>query len=159
MRLRCRFFRKYLTTFKGVTAVGYKFSLVLSREITETESAAMLEGISAGVVFGADSVPTNADITATRMDFDDTGSPSLAAAIESALEAVKKIPGLTVPGLTVPAQPAEAASDRTAAVATTDTASARANGGSHAVHAGNGVGLPDGDLVGAAAGSDSAQGK
>jgi hypothetical protein len=33
-------------------------------------------------------------------------SPSLAEAIESALEAVKEVPGLSVPGLTVPAQPA-----------------------------------------------------
>jgi hypothetical protein len=40
------------------------------------------------------------------MDFDDTSSPSLAEAIESALEAVKTVPDLSVPGLTVPAQPA-----------------------------------------------------
>jgi hypothetical protein len=42
------------------------------------------------------------------MDFDVTESPSLAEAIESALEAVKKVPDLSVPGLTVPAQPAHA---------------------------------------------------
>jgi hypothetical protein len=144
--------------------VGYKFSLVLSRVITETESAALLEatkleGDSAGVVFATDSLPTNSEITVTKMDFDDTVSPSLAEAIESALEAVKTIPDLSVPGLIVPAQPAEAASDQAATASATETAGAQANGNGHAVHAGNGAGLPDGDLVGAAAGSDRAQGK
>jgi hypothetical protein len=40
------------------------------------------------------------------MDFDDMESPSLAEAIESALEAVVKVPDLGVPGLTVPPQSA-----------------------------------------------------
>jgi hypothetical protein len=61
-----------------------------------------------GATFGIDSLPTNADVQVTKMDFDDTTSPSLAEAIESALEAVKKVPDLSVPGLTVPAQPATA---------------------------------------------------
>jgi hypothetical protein len=86
--------------------VGYKFSLVLSREITDDESVILKEAGCACAVFGIDTLPTNADITVTKMDFDDTESPSLADAIESALEAVKKVPELTVPGLTVPAQPA-----------------------------------------------------
>jgi len=126
--------------------MGYKFSLVLSREVTEAEAAALLEamsaGDSAGMVFATESLPTNAEITVTKIDFDDTVSPSLAEAIESALEAVKTIPGLSVPGLTVPAQPAEAASDQTVAVSATEAADAQAN---------------DGDLVGVAAGSDRAQ--
>ena len=41
-----------------------------------------------------------------RLDFDDTESTSLAAAIESGLEAIKKVPNLKIPGLNVPAQPA-----------------------------------------------------
>ncbi len=81
------------------------FSLVLSREITDDESAVLREAGCAEAVFATDSLPTNADVTVTKMDFDDTVSPSLAEAIESALEAVKKVPDLSVPGLTVPAVP------------------------------------------------------
>jgi hypothetical protein len=89
-------------------AMGYRFSLVLSREISEEESAILQEAGPASAVFGTDSLPTNAQVTVTKMDFDVTESPSLAEAIESALEAVKKVPELSVPGLTVPAQPAHA---------------------------------------------------
>jgi hypothetical protein len=86
--------------------VGYKFSLVLSREITDDESAILRDAGCEGAVFGTDTLPTNADVTVTKMDFDDTASPSLADAIQSALDAVKSVPELSVPGLTVPAQPA-----------------------------------------------------
>jgi hypothetical protein len=91
--------------------VGHKFSLVLNREITDDESAALREAGCAGAVFCTDSHPTNPDLPVTKMDFDDEASPSLAEAIESALEAVKKVdvPDLSVPGLTVPAQPVESA--------------------------------------------------
>jgi hypothetical protein len=92
---------------KRVTAVGYKFTLVLSREVTDDESATLRESGCADAVFGPDTLPANADVPVTKMDFDDTSSPTLAVAIESALEAVKKVPDLSVPGLTVPAQPAE----------------------------------------------------
>lgn len=85
--------------------MGHVFSLVLSREITDDESAILREAGCAGAVFSTDSLPTNAEVTVTKMDFDDTVSPSLAEAIESALEAVKKVPELSVPGLTVPAVP------------------------------------------------------
>jgi hypothetical protein len=93
--------------------VGYKFSLVLSREITDDESVILQEAGCSSAVFGTDSLPTNADVTVTKMDFDDTASRTLADAIESALEAVKKVPDLTVPGLTVPAQPAEPPAEET----------------------------------------------
>lgn len=86
--------------------MGYKFSLVLSREITESESAILQKEACADAVFSTDSFPTNADITVTRLDFDDTVSPTLADAIESALKTVEKVPELSVPGLEVPAQPA-----------------------------------------------------
>jgi hypothetical protein len=86
--------------------VGYKFSLVLSREITDAESAILKESGCSAAIFGTDSLPTNAGVTVTKMDFDDIISPTLAEAIESALEAVKTVPDLSVPGLTVPAQPA-----------------------------------------------------
>ena len=63
----------------------------------------MLRAQESGVVFGTDSLPTNAELTVTRMDIDDTVSPTLAEAIESALEMVKAVPELSVQSLTVPA--------------------------------------------------------
>jgi hypothetical protein len=89
--------------------MGHKFSLVLSREITEGESAILQDAGPAGAVFMTDSHPTKADVTVTKIDFDDTASPSLAEAIEAALAAVKTVPDVTVPSLVVPAQPADAA--------------------------------------------------
>lgn len=86
--------------------MGHKFSLVLSREITDRESAALQEAGCVGAVFTADSHPTSPDVTVTKMDFDDPASPSLAEAIQMALDAVATVPDLTVPSLTVPAQPA-----------------------------------------------------
>jgi hypothetical protein len=86
--------------------VGYTFALVLSREITDDESAILREAGCAAAIFGTDSLPANAEVAVTKMDFDDTSSPSLAAAIESALDAVKALPDLSVPGLTVPVQSA-----------------------------------------------------
>ncbi|MBO2456920.1 hypothetical protein [Actinomadura violacea] len=86
--------------------MGHKFSLVLSREITDEESAILRDAGCACATFGPDSLPTDASVPVTKMEFDDTESPSLAEAIESALEAVKKVPDLSVPGLTVPAVPA-----------------------------------------------------
>jgi hypothetical protein len=85
--------------------MGYKFSLVLSRVITDDESAILKEAGCHTAVFGTDSLPANADTSVTKLNFDDTISPMLAAAIEPALEAIKSVPDLSVPGLTVPAQP------------------------------------------------------
>jgi hypothetical protein len=96
--------------------VGYKFSLVLSREITDEESAILKEAGCAEAVFGTDSLPTNADVTVAMMDFDDNTSPSLEKAIQSALDAVKSVPDLSVPGLTVPAQPAGPAAEESPGV-------------------------------------------
>ncbi|MFC8723517.1 hypothetical protein [Kitasatospora sp. NPDC057198] len=90
--------------------MGHKFSLVLSREITDDESAVLQEGFS-GAVFSTDALPTNAEVKVTRVDFDDEVSPSLAEAIESALESVKTVSDLTVPGLSVPAVPQAPAED------------------------------------------------
>jgi hypothetical protein len=83
--------------------VGHKFSLVLSREITDSEWTALQRAGCSCAVFAKGSLPTSTGIPVTKMDFDDTVSPSLAEAIESALEAVKQVPDLGVPGLTVPA--------------------------------------------------------
>ncbi len=88
--------------------MGHRFSLVLSREVTDEESVILQEAGCADAIFTADSLPADADVPVTKMDFDDTVSPSLAEAIGSALEAVKKVPDLSVPLLTVPSQPAQA---------------------------------------------------
>lgn len=92
--------------------MGYTFSLVLNREITDDEWNLLLEGNS-GATSAPDKLPTNAEIPVTRIDFDDTVSPSLQAAIESALEAVKRVPDLSVPSLNVPAQPANLPQEET----------------------------------------------
>lgn len=102
--------------------MGHKFSLVLSREITDGESEALKEAGCTEATFGTDSHPTNPDLTVTKMDFDDANSPSLAEAIESALEAVKKVPDISVPGLTVPAQPVETPDGELEAAAKPDAA-------------------------------------
>lgn len=88
--------------------MGYKYTLVLSREINDEESAILREASPgcAEAVFGPDTLPTNAEIPVTKMDVDDTVSPTLAEAIQAGLDAVKKVPELGIPGLTVPAQPA-----------------------------------------------------
>ncbi|GAA2477636.1 hypothetical protein GCM10010276_12340 [Streptomyces longisporus] len=94
-----------------MTYVGHKFSLVLSRQITDEESVILREAGFADAAFLSDSLPTNADVAVTKIDFDDTASPTLAEAIETALETVKKVPDLTVPGLSVPAVPKESPAD------------------------------------------------
>lgn len=81
--------------------MGFKFTMTLNRKITGEESAQLTSAASGTVEVGSDSLPTNADIPVTRLDFDDTESPSLLVAVESALAAVRGVPELTVPGLTV----------------------------------------------------------
>jgi hypothetical protein len=100
--------------------VGYKFSLVLSREITDEESAILQNAGCANAVFTTGTLPTDAAVVVTKLEFDDAVSPSLAEAIESGLDAVRNVPELSVPGLTVPAQPGEtsAAETETRAIAT-----------------------------------------
>lgn len=86
--------------------MGYKFTLILNREITEDESVILREAGCADAIFGSDTLPTNASVPVTKMDFDTTSSPTLAEAIQAGLDAVMKVPDLSVPGLTVPPQPA-----------------------------------------------------
>jgi hypothetical protein len=113
--------------------VGYKFSLVLSREITEEETVTLQSSGCAEAVFTTDSLPTNAEVTVTRLDFDDTGSPSLAEAIDAGLAAVRDVPDLSVPGLIVPAQPAEAQAQEAGEIgAVADEEPADASADSHA---------------------------
>jgi len=99
--------------------MGYKFSLVLNREITDEESVTLKGAIRADASFGDDRLPTDAEVPVTKIEFDDSVSPTLAEAIEAALEAVKTVPDLTVPGLSVPAQPAGPAAESTEATETT----------------------------------------
>jgi hypothetical protein len=86
--------------------MGYTFSLILNREITEDESIALTEARSVAATVGSDTLPTDPSVPVTKLEFDDDVSPSLEQAIESALRAVQAVPGLDVPALTVPPQPA-----------------------------------------------------
>jgi hypothetical protein len=97
--------------------LGHKFSLILSREITHEESEILQESGCYGATFGTGSLPTDPDVKVTKVDIDDTVSPSLEKAIESGLEAAKKVPELGVPGLHVPALPVERKADQPDVVA------------------------------------------
>jgi hypothetical protein len=105
--------------------LGHKFSLILSRQITDDESVVLKEAGCGSAVFVTDTLPTNASVTVTRLDFDDSLTPTLAESIESALEAVKKVSDLTVPGLSVPAVPKETP-DEAAKAATGEAAGEQA---------------------------------
>jgi hypothetical protein len=86
--------------------VGYKFTLILNREITDDEAATLREAGCPDAVFGSATHPTNASIPVTKVDVDTTAFPTLAEAIQAGLDAAMKVPELSVPGLNVPAQPA-----------------------------------------------------
>jgi hypothetical protein len=100
-----------------VTNVGHKYSLILSREITHEESEILQGSGCYGATFVTDSLPTDPEVKVTKVDIDDTVSPSLEKAIESGLEAAKKVPELGVPGLYVPALPVEKKADQPDVVA------------------------------------------
>jgi hypothetical protein len=97
--------------------LGHKYSLILSREITHEESVTLQESGCYGATFEIDSLPTDPKVKVTRVDIDDAVSPSLEKAIESGLEAAKKVPELSVPGLNVPALPVEKKADQPDTVA------------------------------------------
>jgi hypothetical protein len=82
--------------------MGYEFTLFLSREITEDESAALQTAGCAGATITTDSYMAN---SVTRLDFDTSEAPTLAEAIQSALDSVQTVPDLTVASLEVPPQP------------------------------------------------------
>jgi hypothetical protein len=92
--------------------LGHKFSLILSRMITNDESAILQKSGCHGASFATDSLPTDLEVTVTKVDIDDTVSPSLEEAIESALASVKSVEDLSVPGLTVPGLPVEKKADQ-----------------------------------------------
>ncbi|WP_335984226.1 MULTISPECIES: hypothetical protein [Streptomycetaceae] len=87
--------------------MGHKFSLILSREITDEESVTFKQAGGGSAVFLADTLPTNSAVSVTRIDFDDAVTETLAESIQSALDVAGEIPDLTVPGLSVPAVPKE----------------------------------------------------
>jgi hypothetical protein len=84
--------------------MSYEFTLVLNREITDEESDELRRGGCAGATLAPDVLPTNAEVSVTRLDFE-TDGPSLAEVITLALEAVQTVPGLKAASLRVPAQP------------------------------------------------------
>lgn len=97
--------------------MGHRYSLILSREITQEESDILRESGCYGATFATDTLPTDLDVKVTKVDVDDTVSESLEKAIESGLEAAKKVPELSVPGLHVPALPVEKKADQPEVIA------------------------------------------
>jgi hypothetical protein len=83
--------------------MSYKFTLILDRTVTDEESEVLQEAC-AGVSFSMTTHPTKPEITVAQLDYDTEG-PSLAEAIQSALDAVKAISDLSTASLEVPAQP------------------------------------------------------
>jgi hypothetical protein len=84
--------------------MGYEFSIILNREITDDESKVLLENC-VGTTLSTAPLPTNADVTGTQLEVDNTEAPTLAEAIQSALDAVKLVPDVLPASLSVPAQP------------------------------------------------------
>ncbi|MFI6130798.1 hypothetical protein [Micromonospora sp. NPDC051141] len=85
--------------------MGFRFSLILGRAVTDEEVTALRNAGCGQAVFRTDALPMDASVTVARLDFDDTVAPSLSAAIEAGLEAVERVPDLTVPGLRVSQHP------------------------------------------------------
>jgi hypothetical protein len=92
---------------EGYERMGYEFTLTLNREISDDESAALRGAGCAGASFSTVPYPTGADpdLIVTQLDFDDTESATLEAAITVALEAVTVVPDLNVATFSAPAQP------------------------------------------------------
>jgi hypothetical protein len=88
--------------------MAHRFSLILNREVTDLETVTLKEATGADLSFVGDTLPTNAEVAVTRIEFEDDIAPTLAEAIESGFSVVKTIPELSIPGLSVPAQPADA---------------------------------------------------
>jgi hypothetical protein len=87
--------------------MGYEFTLILNRKITDEETTALQEAGCAGASITTVPYPTGADpdLIVTQLEFDDTESSTLEAAITGALEAVQGVPDLSVATFTAPAQP------------------------------------------------------
>lgn len=83
--------------------MSYNFTLILDRTITDEESRVLQEDCP-GVSFSTTTHPTKPEITVAQLDYDTEG-PSLAEAIQSALDAVTAISDLSTASLEVPAQP------------------------------------------------------
>jgi hypothetical protein len=85
--------------------MSYKFTLVLSREISEEEIGVLKGAGCPDSVISTTELPTAGKEPATQMEFDTDASETLAGAMEMALDAVKTIPDLRPFTLEVPAQP------------------------------------------------------
>jgi hypothetical protein len=85
--------------------MSYKFTLVLSREISEEEIGVLKDAGCPDSVISTTELPTAGKEPATQMEFDTDASETLAGAMEMALDAVKTIPDLRPFTLEVPAQP------------------------------------------------------
>lgn len=96
--------------------MGYTFTLVLNREISDDESTILRDAGCADAISGSDTLPTNASVPVTKMDFDTTSYPTLAEAIQAGLDAVMKVPDLGVSSLIVPPPQAGPEAEESASV-------------------------------------------
>ena len=87
--------------------MGYQFTLILNRKITDDETASLREAGCADASVTTVPYPTGADpdLIVTQLEFDDAESSTLEVAITGALEAVKVVPDLNVATFSAPAQP------------------------------------------------------
>lgn len=87
--------------------MGYQFTLILNRKITDDETTSLRDAGCAGADFTTVPYPTGADpdLIVTQLDFDDTESATLEEAITKALDAVRTVPELSVATFNAPAQP------------------------------------------------------
>jgi hypothetical protein len=92
--------------------MSYQFTMVLSREINDDESAALRAAGCPEAALTSAALPTDASLTVTQLDFNTEG-PSLAEVLAAALESVKAVPDLSAASLSVPPHPDEPA-DRAA---------------------------------------------
>ncbi|MCP2167423.1 hypothetical protein LX83_004296 [Goodfellowiella coeruleoviolacea] len=83
--------------------VAHKFTLVLSRDVTDDELTMLREAGPGEVTASTTKLPTNPDVKVRQLDFDTEGE-SLAAVLKAALEAVRTVPDLSVSSLSVPAR-------------------------------------------------------
>jgi hypothetical protein len=82
----------------------FKFSAVLTREITEEEFAILQEAGCAGGTLSTSVLPTSDNLVVTQIDFDKAEAETLYDAMQRVLDALTKVPKLSAFSLDVPEQ-------------------------------------------------------
>jgi len=80
----------------------FKFSAVLTREITEEEFGILQEAGCAGGTLSTSVLPTSDNLVVTQIDFDKAEAETLYDAMKRVLDALQKVPKLSAFSLDVP---------------------------------------------------------